>query len=132
MDMLAAQFGGYFTMEATNVIGRLVDTYNRTESEDLLDSVIESFKIPLNDYSPVDAIIAHFLALVERPVDMRTYRPVLEYSVSNDTIVIRPHRRPAPNPTTRIKEDFNHAQAQGDFLPERLRRAYEELVSSGL
>lgn len=132
LDMLAEQFGGCFTMEATNVIGRLVDTYNRTESAELVDAVIESIRMPLVDYSPVDVIVDHFLSLIERPVNLTMYVPNLEYSAANDTIVVRQFKRPEPNPTTRIKEDFNHAQQQGDFFPERLRRAYEELVSSGL
>ncbi|MNZ13961.1 hypothetical protein D3C78_308740 [compost metagenome] len=132
LDMLRDQFGGCFAMEATNVISAMVNSYNRTESDGIVDAVIESIKKPLVNYSPVDVIAAIFVHLIEEPVDTEVNLATLEYRANDDTIVVRQSRRPVPNPTMRIKEDYHHAQAQGDFFPERLRRAYEELISSGV
>jgi hypothetical protein len=131
-EMFLEQHGSCFSSTVTKAMIAMVNSYNRTESTFLVDDVIECVKGNLSDYSPVDDIIAQFLRLVETGVDLKVCIVELEYHPQDETLFVTQAQRPVPKPTHRIKEDYHHAKEQGDFYPERLRRALEELISSGL
>jgi hypothetical protein len=131
-EMFLEQHGSCFSSTVTKAVIAMVHSYNRTESATLVDDVIESVKGNLSDYSPVDDIVDQFRRLVETGTDLKKYSLELEYHPLNESLFVEQRPRPVPKPSHRLKEDFNHAQAQGDFYPERLRRALEELISSGL
>jgi hypothetical protein len=131
-EMFLEQHGSCFSTTVTKAVIAMVHSYNRTESTTLVDDVIESVKGNLSDYSPVDDIVGHFIRLVETGTDLKQYFLELEYHPLNESLFVEQRPRPVPKPSLRLKEDFNHAQEQGDFYPERLRRALEELISSGL
>lgn len=131
-EMFLEQHGSCFSSTVDRAMAAMVNSYNRTESATLVDDVIESVKGNLSDYSPVDDIVEQFLRLVETGVDLKTCIVDLEYHPLNETLFVTPRQRPVPRPSLRIKEEYHHAQKQGDFYPERLRRALEELISSGI
>jgi hypothetical protein len=131
-EMFLEQHGSCFSSTVTKAVATLVNSYNRTESANLVGDVIESLGGNLSDYSPVDDIADQFIRLVETGTDLKEYFVNLEYHPLNETLFVEQRKRPVPKPSHRIKEDYHHAQKQGDFYPERLRRALEELISSGL
>lgn len=131
-ETLLEQHGSCFSSTVTRCMAAMVNSYNRTESIALIDDVIEVLKGNLSDYSPVDDIVAQFTRLVETGTDTNECIVELEYHALDETLVVRPRKRPVPKPSTRIKEEYRHAQAQGDFYPERLRRALEDIISSGI
>lgn len=131
-DTLLEQHGSCFSSTVQRCVTTLVNSYNRTESATLVDDVIEVLEGNLSDYSPVDDIVAQFTRLVETGTDVKECLVELEYHALDETLVVRPRKRPVPKPSIRIKEEYHHAQAQGDFYPERLRRAFEDLISSGI
>ena len=53
-----------FPREIPETVHALVQEYNQSEGDDLIGVVIELFGGRLNDYSPVDHIVAVFLGLV--------------------------------------------------------------------
>lgn len=132
LNTFLEQHGSCFHSTVIKVVMTMVNSYNRTASATLLDDVIEAVKGNLSDYSPVEDIIDQFIRLVETGTDMKTSILTLEYEPLNETLFVEQRPRPVPKTTHRIKEDYHHAQAQGDFYPERLRRALEELISAGL
>lgn len=131
-EMFLDQLGTAFSGKIIGVMATMVSAYNRTESVEMIDAVIESVGHELTDYSPVDAFVEQFVRLVEAGIDPRKERAELEYFPLEEAIVVTPVKRPAPKPSIKIKEEYRHAEAQGDFYPERLRRAFEELISSGI
>jgi len=131
-EMLLDQLGTAFSGKIIGVMAVMVGSYNRTESVEMIDAVIEALGQELSDYSPVDAFVDQFVRLVEAGIDPKKERADLEYFPQEEAIVVTPVKRPAPKPSIKIKDEYHHAQAQGDFYPERLRRAFEELISSGI
>lgn len=121
--------GVCFHAEVGNMVDHMVDHYNRSESECLLDTVIESVRDKLDDYSHADLIVSRFLRLIESNADVSRVRVRLEFRAKESTIVVRHVRRPPPDPILKLTEEYRHATEQGDFIPERLRRAFEELLS---
>lgn len=131
-EMFLEQHGSCFSTTVVKCMTTLVNSYNRTESATLVDDVIESVEGNLSDYSPVDDIVAQFIRLVETGTDLKMYTLDLEYHPLNETLFVAQRLRPVPKPSIRLKEEYHHAQEQGDFYPERLRRAFEELICSGI
>lgn len=131
-EMFLEQHGSCFSSTVVKAVMAMVNSYNRTASATLVDDVIEAVKGNLSDYSPVDDIAAQFTRLVETGTDLKMYMLDLEYHPADETLVVTQRLRPVPKPSTRIKEEYHHAKEQGDFYPERLRRAFEELISSGV
>jgi hypothetical protein len=119
-----------FPREVPDTVQALVESYNQSQGDDLIGVVIELFGGRLDDYSPFDIIIAGFLGLVDRFVDPRIEVAELQYDPNSEAIVVTPRRVGQPDPVGRIKEEYQHARTQGDYYPERLRRAIEELSSS--
>ncbi|MNB58687.1 hypothetical protein D3C87_364110 [compost metagenome] len=132
LDMFLEQHGSCFHSTVIKVFTTMVNSYNRTASTNLVDDVIECVKGNLSDYSPVEDIIDQFVRLVETGTDMLACILKLEYEPLNETLFVEQRPRPVPKPSIRLKEDYHHAQEQGDFYPERLRRALEELISAGI
>ncbi len=120
-----------FPREIPETVHALVQEYNQSEGDDLIGVVIELFGGRLNDYSPIDHIVASFLGLVDSFTRSPAEIATLMYDAGNETIVVDVSLRRLPDPVSRIKEEYQHARTQGDYYPERLRRAFEEL-SSGL
>lgn len=132
-EMYLEQYGSCFSSTVINFMATLVNSYNRTESANLVEDVIESLADNRpSDYSPVEDIKDHFIRLVETGADTKVCIVDLEYYPQDETLILTSRPRPVPKPSTRIKDEYHHAQAQGDFYPERLRRAFEDLISSGI
>jgi hypothetical protein len=129
--LMDAQNALDFPREVPATVQALVNQYNLSEADNLIAVVIELFGARLDDYSPIDHIVACFQRLVAPFAQHQMDTMELEYDAGSETIIVTPRPRSLPDPVSRIKEEYQHARTQGDFYPERLRRAFDEL-SSGL
>lgn len=120
-----------FPREVQDTVALMVESYNATQGEALIDCMIEAFRQRLDDYSVIDIIVAQFVDLVESFAESIGTHLHLVYDQVNETLYVnvKPTRI---NPAVKLKEEYQNAQAQGDFYPERLRRAFDELLSSSL
>jgi len=128
-----------------HAVARLVTCFNRCQYDDLIDGLINLLEVRLTDYAVIDYIAAEFTRLIDQYVQPAPHRFALEYDYTHESLLIFPrerndglarpvarHQPPQRPPLARdIKEEYQHAQSQGDYYPERLRRAFEEL-SAGL
>lgn len=119
--------GTCFPTEVTNALQRMVDSYNHSQSTEVLDSLIGQGKQRLGDYSGAEFIVDQFVSLVESCVDRKTHGVSLEYHPKDEVLVAIPKPNPLPDPVKHLKEEYQHATSQGDFYPERMRRAFNEL-----
>jgi len=131
-QMLRHQLDSVFPSQVSTVVHRMVEQYNHSQSSDLIDCVVEAVKEYLDDYSLVDLVVDHFVRLIEQCIDTVDCISTLEYDAANETIYITQRLKPNPPAVIRLKEEYQNAQSQGDFYPERLRRAFDELIHAGV
>ncbi len=131
-DMLDDSFGHCFPTTVIKLMNAMIDSYNRTEDMYLIDDILESTSEPLMDFTPVDDIACIFTAMLESLVDMKGNVATLEYLPENEALIVRTAPRPIPSNINGIREDYHESVAQGDYHPERTRRAIEELLSTAM
>lgn len=128
-EALTRTLGSCFSNIPSGLVERLVDHYNRHGAEGLLDHLIQSQHYQLEEYASAESFTRQFLHLAESRIDIKEYRVSLEYWRSEQTLVVRTHRRPRPTSAQGLVETYRHAQEQGDYFPERLRRALDEVAT---
>jgi len=121
--------GVCFAAEVTNAMQRLVDSYNHCQTDELLDRLAAPWTDWLEDYAPLDRIVESFTQLVESCINPTTDIAVLDYLPKEETLVVTQQPKPAPDPVKHLKDEYQHATMQGDFYPERIRRALDELAA---
>ncbi|MCY1278098.1 hypothetical protein D9M68_20120 [compost metagenome] len=112
------------------LVGRMVDQYNHSGAENLIDAVVGSIHYTLDEYDSAELFTRLFVRLVEANADSIRHLISLEHWPAESTIVVKQQARKAPDPVKTLMEDYRHAREQGDYYPERLRRAFDEVESS--
>lgn len=128
-DTFKEELGSCFANIPGELVSTIVDHYNGPDSGDLLDAVVGSPHYTLGSYEPAELFISLFLSLVTNWADISQHRATLEYSSKDCAILVRFNEQPKPNKARSLLEEYHHAEEQGDFYPERLRRAFEEIES---
>ncbi len=121
--------GVCFDAEATSAVQRLVDGYNVEQTTGLLDQLVKPWAGSIEDYAPLDRIVDGFTQMVERGLDRATHVAVLDYLPTEEALLVTHQPKPAPDPVKHLKDEYQHATMQGDFYPERIRRALDELAA---
>lgn len=112
------------------LVSRMVDQYNHSGSDGLVDAVVSSVYYTFPEYDTAELFIRLFVRLVEANADPVQHLISLEHWLAESTIVVKQQPRPAPNPVRTLMDEYRHAKEQGDYYPERLRRAFDEVESS--
>lgn len=126
-DVLNDQLGTCFPCDVSNLVSRLCDSYCYSGDENLIDAALEGVRFKLQDYAPIDMIVEMFCSLVGGYVDISTHTPILEYRAVDETITITSRLKPRQSVAHFLIDEYKHAESQGDYIPERLRRAIEGL-----
>jgi hypothetical protein len=108
----------------------MVDHYNVSGSEGLVDSVVSSPHYTLDEYGSAELFARLFVRLIEANADTVQHLITLELWQTESTIVVKQSARAATDPVKKLMEAYHHATDQGDYFPERLRRAFEEVESN--
>ena len=112
------------------LVGRMVDQYNHSGAEGLVDAVVSSIHYTIDEYNSAELFTRLFVRLVETNADPVHNLITLEHWPAESTIVVKQQTRKAPDPVKTLMEGYRHAKEQGDYYPERLRRAFDEVESS--
>lgn len=128
-EMLDTAFGHCFPSTVTRFMNAMIDSYNHSEGTYLVDDIIKVSELPLDDFTPVDFIADRLMSTIDAVVDTVGNVATLEYQPDNEVLIVRYALRPSPSDVHRIRDAYHDSQAQGDYHPERIRRAIEELIS---
>ena len=128
-EALTRELGSCFSNIPSGLVERMTDYYNLHGAEGMLDDLVQSQHYELREYSSAEFFTRQFLHLAESRIDVKEYRVLLEYRATEQTLVVRTQRRPKQSPALGLAEAYRHSQEQWDYLPERLRRALDDVTA---
>ncbi len=131
LEMLLRDIAGAYAFEAevANALARMVDSYQVTQNALVLDALIGIWADKMDCYLAADAICETFSGMIAACYDPTEQRVELDYDRRTQTLMVTAVPLPRPDPVQQIKETYQHARVQGDFYPERMRRALDELAT---
>lgn len=127
---IAEVLGSCFVNIPAAMVGRMVDHYNYSGSDGIVDAIIGSPHYTFDEYDTAELFARLFIRLIESNADPVQHLVTLEHWPSENTVVVKQTIRPPQNPVEVLMEVYHHAIEQGDYYPERLRRAFDEVSSS--